>query len=163
MTMREARVSKGWSQDRLGVEAGGIGQNRISQIERGSAPPPKLKEAEGIAKALGYPLGELFSGMMKSVPDLDKYPDPAPPPWPSSEEIKARIGETESIPVPPLAKPAEKYSQNIPADPVAEFYKTVDQLRGKVEHCIRCLDKAMQVVTRFGDYVAEKGGEGDAV
>lgn len=92
MTMREARVSKGWSQDRLGVEAGDIAQNRISQIERWAGIPPKFKEAEGISKALGYPLGELFPEI-----DAEKH-------WPSSEEIKARIGEKESLPVPPLAK-----------------------------------------------------------
>jgi len=154
MTMREARVEKGWSQDRLGVEAGDIAQNRISQIERGAGIPPKLKEAEAISKALGYPLGELFPEI-----DAEKH-------WPSSEEIKARIGEKERLPVPPLAKPAENYSQNIPddtaKDPVAEFYKTVDMLRARVDHCIRCMDKAMQVVTKFSDYVAEKGGGDDA-
>lgn len=153
MTMREARVEKGWSQDRLGVEAGDIAQNRISQIERGAGIPPKLKEAEGISKALGYPLGELFP--LYAVHE------------PETSSTKGQYDKKTDLPVPPLAKPTEKYSQNIPddtaKDPVAEFYKTVDQLRGKVEHCIRCLDKAMQVVTRFGDYVAEKGGEGDAV
>lgn len=39
----------------------------------------------------------------------------------------------------------------------------MNQLRARVDHCIRCMDKAMQVVTKFSDYVAEKGGESDAV
>lgn len=147
ITMRDARISKGWSQDRLGVEAGDIAQNRISQIERGAGFLPKLKEAEGISKALGYPMGELF------------------PMYAANEKAKSYIDPT-SIPVPPLVdKSAEKRGVvdndiAVNQDPVSEFNAVLDQLREKTLHVIRCMDRFAQLMARCSDRLErDEGGE----
>jgi transcriptional regulator with XRE-family HTH domain len=58
----EARLSVGWSQEKLGVLLGldeGVASVRISRYESGIHQPP-LKTAQKIAKVLGYPLPYFF-------------------------------------------------------------------------------------------------------
>ena len=60
--MKEVRLSKGITQDKLGVMIGldeGVASARISRYESGIHEPP-VKTARDIANALGVPLGYLY-------------------------------------------------------------------------------------------------------
>lgn len=52
MTLREARRSRGWTQEQLAAESG-VDQTTISRLETTSNPNPTLETAERLATALG--------------------------------------------------------------------------------------------------------------
>jgi len=161
ITIRDARISKGWSQDRLGVEAGDIAQNRISQIERGAGVPPKLKEAEAISKALGYPMDELFP-MYAANEKAKSYIDP--------KCLAGRSVKKPDLPVPPLVdKRAENrgvvdidsaVNHGTATDPVSEFNATLDQLREKTLHVIKCMDRFAQLLAKCSERLEREGKGG---
>jgi transcriptional regulator with XRE-family HTH domain len=64
--MREIRLRRGVSQDRL-AELAGLSQSRVSRLERGAA--PENDEAQRIADALGVPVATLFPSDT-SAPEL---------------------------------------------------------------------------------------------
>jgi len=64
--MKIQRIMMGKSQTSLGEDAGGIGQWRISQIERGL--PPQPNEATLIASALRVRPEDIFPNNKFSVP-----------------------------------------------------------------------------------------------
>lgn len=78
--MRSLRTLTGWSQTELGNRAGGLGQVKISLIERGKSPTPD--EARQIAAAFGVPVGWVFPEHAA----LEKVP--APPDEPLGEQAK---------------------------------------------------------------------------
>ena len=58
-----ARQARGWSRATLGAKAG-VHHNTIQRIEEGKRKTVKIETAQGICRALGVPVLELF-------PELD--------------------------------------------------------------------------------------------
>ena len=68
--VRDFREARGWSQDRLALEAG-LSKDGVSRIERGYR-SPRLDTLEAIAGALGLPLMALINaeGPVPKVPTV---------------------------------------------------------------------------------------------
>ena len=61
--LAKIRKAKGWSQEKLAVEAG-VSYNTIIKIERGGIKNPKIETVIKMAKALGISLDEIV-GIIK--------------------------------------------------------------------------------------------------
>lgn len=57
--IRELRLEKGWSQDRL-AQVAGMSRDGLSRIERGDRPAPRLETIAAIAAALGVALPDFL-------------------------------------------------------------------------------------------------------
>lgn len=77
LRVREARESKGWTQDDL-ARAAGVRPMTISRIERGAIKEsPGLDVMRGIARACGVSLDWLVDGLGEPPPQRDMEP-PSP-------------------------------------------------------------------------------------
>lgn len=59
MTLHEARMAKGWTQETLEA-ASGVDQRNISKIERGDITDPRSSTVEALERALGLRRGTLI-------------------------------------------------------------------------------------------------------
>lgn len=57
--IREVRLEKGWSQERL-AQVAGVSRDGLSRIERGDRPAPRLETIAAIAAALGVALPDFL-------------------------------------------------------------------------------------------------------
>ncbi|MEN6475222.1 MAG: helix-turn-helix transcriptional regulator [Syntrophaceae bacterium] len=124
LTMREVRKNKLWNQAGLG-SASGLSQTRISQIERepGTA---KMKEADVISKALGYPMGELFPQFAIFDPSCQGA---------SVDKTEPRAGVVGT-------------DNAVKLGPMEELQQNMDKLNLKIKSAMKCLDLLMLLIEK---------------
>lgn len=93
--IRRIRTSKGWTQARLGREAGGLDGQTISNLENGTTKAPKAKNLEPLAVALGIDVKVLVDAP-PTPPQSPTFSTPGPvaPTLQTFNEIASEAGTT---------------------------------------------------------------------
>lgn len=65
LRLRELRRNRGWSREKLGVEAGGISHVTIGDIEEGRTRSPQSRTIFLLAQALGTTVRDLEAGLAR--------------------------------------------------------------------------------------------------